>query len=398
MESAAGERAVSPGRRLFGVAGYAVAAAAALAAGVWLALYLSTGPPTETASVESPSATESPAPIATGPLVALAATTAVSVQGAAASLPERSADASRQVFDDNRGTLLSAYERALAGESGFDDAMALRLHVNPDGTVSAATVRVSTAPNPGLDAAVVSSAMGWRFPPVASGEADIDYAVVFVRNPADSARIESELATRLAALSPGEAPEYASAPPPMPEETATPAGEAPPAEVAGAPTPEAAATPSRRKLTRRELAAIPKPTPTLLERVQERLRSDRRFNRVKAYTAGTVVTLFGKVFDNGDKAAAVRTARSVDGVSDVVDTLQTDTAEWADMQNRIAAQLQAAGLDKVTVKVIGRDAYLDGEVKTALDRERAVTIAQSAAPVTVRGNLIRVAVGNMFGF
>jgi osmotically-inducible protein OsmY len=55
-------------------------------------------------------------------------------------------------------------------------------------------------------------------------------------------------------------------------------------------------------------------------------------------------------------------------------------------------------LTGVTVKVIGHDAYLDGEVPTALDRQRAVTIAQAAAPVTVRSNLVRVAVGRVFGF
>jgi hypothetical protein len=37
-------------------------------------------------------------------------------------------------------------------------------------------------------------------------------------------------------------------------------------------------------------------------------------------------------------------------------------------------------------------------VPTDLDRQRAVTIAQGAAPVTVRTNLIRVATGKVFGF
>ena len=396
MENAAGGRDGSSGRRIFGAAGYAIAAAAALGAGIWLALYLSTGTTTETAPGESPTAAESPAPIARGPSVALSSATQITVQGDAAGAPERSALAARLAFDTNRGMLLDAYERALAGESTLDDAMALRLHVNADGTVSAGSVRVSTSPNPGLDAAVVANAMSWRFAPITSGDAEVDYPLVFVRNSTDSARIESELATKLAALGPAEAPEYASVAAP-PAAAASPVVETLP-EVAAAETPGPAATPVRRKLSRRELAAIPKPTPTLLERVQERLHSDRKFNRVKAYTAGTVVTLYGKVFDDKDKSAAVRMARSADGVTDVVDTLQTDTAEWSEMQNRIQAQLQSAGLDKVTVKVIGRDAYLDGEVKTALERERAVTIAQSAAPVTVRGNLIRVAVGNMFGF
>jgi hypothetical protein len=60
--------------------------------------------------------------------------------------------------------------------------------------------------------------------------------------------------------------------------------------------------------------------------------------------------------------------------------------------------LQSAGLNNVQAKVIGHDAYLSGQVKTELDRERAVTVAQSAAPVRVRENLVTVAIGNMLGF
>ena len=82
----------------------------------------------------------------------------------------------------------------------------------------------------------------------------------------------------------------------------------------------------------------------------------------------------------------------------MVDTITTDEGDWAAQQTTIARQLANAGLDKVTVKVIGHDAFLDGEVKTELEKSRAVTIAEGAAPVTVRTNLIRVAPGNMFGF
>ena len=64
----------------------------------------------------------------------------------------------------------------------------------------------------------------------------------------------------------------------------------------------------------------------------------------------------------------------------------------------ITQALQNAGFNNVRVKVIGRDAYLSGQVKTQLDRERAVTVAQAAAPVKVRENLITVALGNILGF
>ena len=46
---------------------------------------------------------------------------------------------------------------------------------------------------------------------------------------------------------------------------------------------------------------------------------------------------------------------------------------WASRQQQISQALASAGLTGVTVKVIGRDAYLDGEVANKLDRERAVT-------------------------
>ena len=95
---------------------------------------------------------------------------------------------------------------------------------------------------------------------------------------------------------------------------------------------------------------------------------------------------------------AERTVRGTDGVSAVVNNVTTDTQQWEQNQTLIAQALQNAGLDSVQVKVIGRDAYLSGQVKTELDRERAVTVAQAAAPVKVRENLITVAIGNMFGF
>ena len=104
------------------------------------------------------------------------------------------------------------------------------------------------------------------------------------------------------------------------------------------------------------------------------------------------------VFNDDDKRLAERTARSVGGVTDVIDQTTTDTAMWAARQQQIAQALASAGLTGVTVKVIGRDAYLDGEVANKLDRERAVTVTEGAAPVNVRTNLIRVAVGRVFGF
>ena len=81
----------------------------------------------------------------------------------------------------------------------------------------------------------------------------------------------------------------------------------------------------------------------------------------------------------------------------MIDNLTTDTSMWARNEAAINQQLQAAGLTGVTVKVIGNGAYLDGTVKTSLDRQRAETVAVGAAPVKIRTNLIRVDPG-FFGF
>jgi hypothetical protein len=211
--------------------------------------------------------------------------------------------------------------------------------------------------------------------------------VIFARDAAQAGAIDSGLATKVAALGATSSPEYASAP------AAVPTVAPPPAE-ASVPAVEAPPRPKRR----RRLASARPPTPTLLEQVQSTLHSNRKLNRVNAYTNNGVVTLYGKVFDDDDKRLAVRTARSVSGVTDVIDQTTTDTSVWASRQQQISQALASAGLTGVTVKVIGRDAYLDGEVANNLDRQRAVTIAEGAAPVTVRTNLIRVAVGRVFGF
>ena len=67
-------------------------------------------------------------------------------------------------------------------------------------------------------------------------------------------------------------------------------------------------------------------------------------------------------------------------------------------QNQINRELRNVGLSKVTIKVIGKDAYLDGEVSSNAQRDQAVTIAESAAPVRVRTNLIRVVPKGLLGF
>ncbi len=123
-----------------------------------------------------------------------------------------------------------------------------------------------------------------------------------------------------------------------------------------------------------------------------------KLRRVDCYTSGGTVTIFGKVFDEKDKQYAERVAGSVPGVTNVINSLSTDTGDWQIRQNQIASQLYNAGLTNVTIKVIGHDAYLGGTVKNDADKDRAVTITESAAPVHVRTNLITVEPGRVFGF
>jgi len=378
-----------PRRPLISVVGYSVAAIVALAAGAWLAIHLSAGPaisPPKT--VEAwPAATASPPAVASGPTVDLAHSVPVETIGESAAASERSVDAARKVFDLGKSGLLDTYRGVLAGGSPVDDGMMVRLTVAPSGAVTGAVVRTSTSPNPELDAAAVKAMMGWTFAPINGGEVRADYPVIFARDAAQAGAIDSGLAAKVAALGATSSPEYAFAP------AAVPTVAPPPIEA----TAPVVATPPTPRRHRRVASARP-PKPTLLEQVQSTLRSNRKLNRVNAYTNGSVVTLYGKVFDDDDKRLAVRTARSVSGVTDVIDQTTTDTSVWASRQQQISQALASAGLTGVTVKVIGRDAYLDGEVANKLDRERAVTIAEGAAPVTVRTNLIRVAVGRVFGF
>ena len=389
-------------RSLFGALGYVIAALIALVAGASLALYLSfrhEAPPPIAQASASPSPALSVA--AAGPSVALARNLQIQLKGPdlAAAL-QRDPASARAVFENNKAGLLDTYKQALGGDPSLHDGMVVRLHVNPDGTVASGGVVVSTATNPSLDAEVVSTMSSWKFAPVGGGPVDIGYPVIFAAGPDDTAGIEADLNTRLASVGPGEAPEYTSSPAGMvsPVAMATPPvpviAPPPPPELAPPPT---TARPAHKRSHRPPTAKMPKPS--LTERVMAELRSNRRTRRVQAYASpGGTVTLTGSVFGEKDKAYAERTVRNVSGVTAVIDNLNVQTAQWAANQNRIQQELQNAGLTGVTVRVIGSDAYLDGEVKTALDKQRAVTITMSAAPVKVAGNLIRVAPGRVFGF
>ena len=390
------------GRGMFGVLGYLIAAIVALGGGAWLAIHLSSkGAETPVANASPSGAASVAAAVPTGPLVALANAMPVQVTGESASAPERNQDAARKFFEDHKNPLLDSYEHALAGDNTLRNAMVVRVRVLPSGNVDAASVRTSTNPNPAFDAEVVKDVSTWNFPPFSGSDVEIDYPIVFTNDPSTKDALESQLNTKLTGLSPTEPPEFASSPP-APSSAASEAVSAPtPASVETPPPAEAVAPaplpppPPRRHY----VAAAPKPPPmTLQQRVLQVLSSNPRTRRVNCYTSGNTVTIFGKVFDNDARLYAEKVVRNVPGVGNVIDSLSTDEADWAARQAAIASQLYAAGLNTVTVKVIGHDAYLDGTVKTDAQKQQAVTITQNASPVHVAGNLIRVVPGNMFGF
>jgi TonB family protein len=420
------------GHRLFRILGFSSAAVIALGAGAWFALYLSNKPP-------SPQAPAPPSASATSaPTVELAHQSPLRVQGDAPGTPPRDVSSLLKAFEDNKAGLANVYGSALSSDPSMSDGMLVRLHILPDGRVDNGAVTVSTSGNPSFDAEIVEAMTSWRFIPVSGSGMTADYRVIFAPSGNATAAVESDLNAKLASLSPTEAPEYAfspsaisptavaeGSPSAMPSAASGAASsaipsttvavgtpESEPTTVAALPPPSAGPIPGappaeitpgpprvrRHRRAPREMAALPPPKPPLIERVNSELRANRKLRRVQAYTNGSVVTIFGKVFDDQDRLLAERTVRNTDGVSAVINNLTTDTQEWEQNQTAITQALQNAGLDNVQVKVIGRDAYLSGQVKTQIDRERAVTVAQAAAPVKVRENLITVAIGNMFGF
>jgi TonB family protein len=389
------------GRSMFGVIGYVVAAVIALGGGAWLAIHLSnSGAPAPVANA-SPSAAASVAPaVPPGPQVALATTMTVQVTGESASAPERNQDTAKKFFEDHRDGLLNRYERALAGDNTLHDAMMVRVRVLPNGSVDAVTVRTSTNPNPAFDAEVVKEMSAWTYAPFGGSEVEIDYPIVFTNDPSTANDLASQLSTSVNSLTPTSVAEYESSPP-QPTPAAPEAVGSPPAapeETPVAPPVAVAPPPAVRKRHHVASAPPPPPTLTLQQRVLQALSSNPKTRRVNCYTSGNTVTIFGKVFDDDAKRYAERIVRQVPGVGNVIDSLTTDTSEWAAQQAAIAAQLSGAGLSGVTVKVIGRDAYLNGTVKTEAQKQQAVTITENAAPVHVRGNIINVVPGNMFGF
>jgi osmotically-inducible protein OsmY/predicted nucleic acid-binding Zn ribbon protein len=488
-----GERApaevTSPGRRLIAVVGYSLAALAAAAMGVVFAIWVlrtqTHRAPTPSApgasAVAQPSAAASPAP---QPMLALVtnAPLGVQVSGVPASDIDAVKEQARNVFDSGKTTLLQKYVQMAGGGPIQDDGLWVELEVSPNGEVSAVSVLISTAHNPEVDAEVAKQMLKWRFPGGGETPSKVRYPIVFGSGPEQLAEIQRQLADKVASYSPATLAEYRMAKVETTPGVAvmpTPGATAPSAIPAGAASPETSATPpalmspapappsavptpesARLETPRPERSMGPPPPPPLRERVdqalsrdprfaevrasvtggevtlfgkvmndadkaaaerlayrvpgvsrvlnriltatplltrvKQALSADRRFRRVDAYTNGSVVTLFGKVVTDKDKAAAGQLVASVSGVSGVINNLTTDTEEWRLTQQRINDSLASAGLTGVTVQVIGRLAYLNGQVSSEQDKQRAVNITESTAPVRVEMNMIRVVPKGLF--
>lgn len=134
----------------------------------------------------------------------------------------------------------------------------------------------------------------------------------------------------------------------------------------------------------------------LMHSVNWALRSNRQLNGARVYTARPgVVVLYGTVFDDGDRAQAEQVAKGVRGVHQVVNTLGTQTAEWADEENRINLQLQQNGFNDAHVRVIGPDVYLSGQVIGPAEKDRAAQVVASVSKKQV-SNMIMVKPGPIF--
>ena len=133
-------------------------------------------------------------------------------------------------------------------------------------------------------------------------------------------------------------------------------------------------------------------------RVQEALGGDPRFTniRVTVTQPGTVI-LEGNVFDRAASNDAARIARGVTGVTRVINALTTTTFDWKKTQIRINQMLLNNGLGSVTATVVGNQAYLKGTVTSEADKQRAVSIVQTAAPgISMGSNIITVVPNGIF--
>lgn len=135
---------------------------------------------------------------------------------------------------------------------------------------------------------------------------------------------------------------------------------------------------------------------SLMKRVEAALRADKRLNGADCYTAAPgIIVLYGKVFDDNARTLAEKTAGKVRGVKKVVNTLGTTTGRWLEQEARINDTLRLNGFEGVSVRVIGSDAYLSGQVSSEADKQRAARVISTISNLRVV-NFIRVAPRRIF--
>jgi osmotically-inducible protein OsmY len=125
-------------------------------------------------------------------------------------------------------------------------------------------------------------------------------------------------------------------------------------------------------------------TTLLAEKVTAALRTNRRLNGANCYCATPgVIILTGRVFEESDRTLAEVTAYRVHGVKQVVNTLLTDTGQWQAEEAKINDTLALNGLESLSVRVIGSQAYLSGKVTSQADQQRAIRIIGSISNLQV---------------
>jgi osmotically-inducible protein OsmY len=144
------------------------------------------------------------------------------------------------------------------------------------------------------------------------------------------------------------------------------------------------------------LSARAQNSTALMKRVESVLRSDRNLNGASCYTAAPgVIVLYGKVFDDKDRELAESKAGRVRGVKQVVNTLRTETGQWLEEEARINDTLVLDDFTDVSVRVIGSQAYLSGQVSSQAEVQRAIRVISSVSNLQVV-NFMRVVPGPIF--
>jgi hypothetical protein len=149
-------------------------------------------------------------------------------------------------------------------------------------------------------------------------------------------------------------------------------------------------------LIRAPLLAFADASTLLMHRVDRALRANDNLNGAMCYAAAPgVIVLYGKVFGEKDRNLAQATASNVRGVSQVINTLRTDTGQWIEEEERINDTLQLNGLEGVSARVIGPEVYLSGTVTGQAEKQRASRVVASVSNLQ-QNNFIWVKPGPIF--